>query len=422
MQDYLSEVYKNGNKTMVAKTAGQRIPSYPSEDGLNDESKRKREHLVAPHVESFNYFLDNGIHDIIKEMSTMNIKIDDHYYITLQYESVNVSYPSKKVDSADDKLTPREARERDISYSGSLVCAIKVRIFTRSEGDEEFDSIEMTLNVRYGDLPIMVMSNKCNIHNYSMKQLLAAKEEPHEVGGYFIVNGIERCVRLLQVPRRNYCMAIDRNSYKKRGPNYSEKGVAIRCVRADQSSATLTLHYLTNGGATLRFVLRKQEFLLPVILIIKSLSNISDKEFFDRVIQGDINNTFMTTRVELILYEAKKYHIQSSQQAKSYLGSLFRMYLPLDDRFSDEDCGNYLIEKYFFIHLNNLNEKLDVLIHMIRKLYSYAENKCIADNADAIMNHELLLPGHLIIMYIKEKLEDSNTVVSAGQNLLKVLY
>ena len=61
----------------------------------------------------------------------------------------------------------------------------------------------------------------------------------------------------------------------------------MRCVRSDQTSATVTLHYLNNGGATLRFVIRKQEFLLPVILVAKALVNISDKELFDRIVRYD---------------------------------------------------------------------------------------------------------------------------------------
>lgn len=40
-------------------------------------------------------------------------------------------------------------------------------------------------------------------------------------------------------------------------------------------------------------------------------------------------------------------------------------------------------------------------------LFSFAaEGKCAADNADVLMNHELLLPGHLLTMIVKEKLED----------------
>lgn len=95
-----------------------------------------------------------------------------------------------------------------------------------------------------------------------------------------------------QVQRRNYPMAIERSNYRNRGANYSDKGrvdadvylsvpcvrhvceymhekiqiikvdvyflcadflgVAMRCVRKDQSSITNTLHYLTNGSCTIR--------------------------------------------------------------------------------------------------------------------------------------------------------------------------
>ena len=78
------------------------------------------------------------------------------------------------------------------------------------------------------------------------------------------MNGIERCVRLLQVPRRNHPMSIKRANYKNRGPTYTDLGVAVRCARSngDMSSVTNTLHYLTTGGASLKFTAQKQEFLI----------------------------------------------------------------------------------------------------------------------------------------------------------------
>jgi DNA-directed RNA polymerase I subunit RPA2 len=65
------------------------------------------------------------------------------------------------------------------------------------------------------------------------------------------VNGNERCVRMLQIPRRNHPMAIQRSNYKNRGATYTDLGVAIWCARhnGDQSSITNTLHYLATGGA-----------------------------------------------------------------------------------------------------------------------------------------------------------------------------
>ena len=46
---------------------------------------------------------------------------------------------------------------------------------------------------------------------------------------------------------------------EQRGPTYSDLGVAIRCAHSneDQSSIKNTVHYLTTGGASLKFTARK---------------------------------------------------------------------------------------------------------------------------------------------------------------------
>merc|ERR1712226_392196 len=148
------------------------------------------------------------------------------------------------------------------------------------------------------------------------------------MGGYFIVNGIERCVRMLQVPRRNFATAIQRSNYKNRGNIYSDLGVAMRCARynGDQSTVTNTLHYLTTGGSTLRFAAKKQEFLIPVVLLCRALSGslsssaqsepdaaagrpggigITDEELFNRIVQGNEENTFLVARAGSLLQDAR---------------------------------------------------------------------------------------------------------------------
>lgn len=402
-------IASHDKRTMIAKTIGQRVPSFPNIEGVNEFTRRKREHAVSPHVDSFNYFIQHGIYELVKDMLAVDVKVDEGLYIKLLFTDLQIAFPTKKDDVNERKLTPREAREREISYTGNLIAKVSISI----NDDEQV----INLTSKFGDLPIMVMSERCHLNGLSTKQLLELKEEPNEVGGFFIVNGIERVIRLLQVPRRNYATAIERSSYKNRGPSYSEKGVSMRCVRPDQTSITITLHYLNNGSATLRFVLRKQEFLLPVIIIAKALVNVTDKELYDRIIQGDIQNTFLKTRLELLLRDAKAYSIFTKSQAQTYLGSLFRQFLPISDKFSDEEAGELLLQRYIFVHTNNFSAKLDCLIHMLRKLYAFAQGSCIADNADALMNHEILLPGHLLTMYVKEKLEE--TLLSIRSAILR---
>ena len=59
-------------------------------------------------------------------------------------------------------------------------------------------------------------------------QLVQAKEESVEMGGYFICNGIERIIRMLIQQRRHYIMALRRSAYHKRGNNYTDAATLIR--------------------------------------------------------------------------------------------------------------------------------------------------------------------------------------------------
>jgi len=126
-------------------------------------------------------------------------------------------------------------------------------------------------------------------------------EEGNEMGGYFVVNGIERIIRLLINQRRHYIMAMVRSAYKRRGPTFTEFATAMRCVAHDETSGTVRLHYMTNGGVRLAFVLRRQEFFIPVRgyccmsahmltflakqlgVILKALMDCSDREIFEKV-------------------------------------------------------------------------------------------------------------------------------------------
>ena len=76
----------------------------------------------------------------------------------------------------------------------------------------------------------MTRTVRCHLNGLSPKQLVGKHEEAHEFGGTFICNGIERVIRMLQIPKRNQIMAIERSSFRKRGPNYSQKACVSRYI------------------------------------------------------------------------------------------------------------------------------------------------------------------------------------------------
>lgn len=196
----------------------------------------------------------------------------------------------------------------------------------------------------------------------SSAELVKHHEEPEEFGGYFVINGNERLIRYLILPRRNHVISLLRPSFSNRGLSYTEYAVQIRCVRPDQTSVTNTLHYLSNGSAMLRFSWRKQEYIIPIMLVLKALVGASDKEIFDGVMMEDYEDTFLAGRVELLLRSFKTYTMRTGEQCLDYLGDRFRVVLGLPDDVTNGAAGAWLIQKMILVHLENPRDKFRMLL------------------------------------------------------------
>jgi len=83
------------------------------------------------------------------------------------------------------------------------------------------------------DIPIIVMSKHCHLRDLTPNQLIEKKEDSAEFGGYYIVNGNEKLVRMLIIPKRNYPIAFSRSTFTNREANFTKYAVSMRCVRKD---------------------------------------------------------------------------------------------------------------------------------------------------------------------------------------------
>lgn len=198
----------------------------------------------------------------------------------------------------------------------------------------------------------------------SSAELVRHHEEPEEFGGYFVINGNERLIRYLILPRRNHVISLLRPTFANRGPSYTQYAVQIRCVRPDQTSVTNTLHYLSNGSAMFRFSWRKQEYVIPIMLILKALVGASDKEIFEGVMMQDFDNTFLTGRVELLLRSFKMFTMRTGDQCLEYLGDKFRVVLGLPEDWTNAAVGAFLIQKMILVHLDSPREKYRMLLYV----------------------------------------------------------
>ena len=315
---------------------------------------------------------------------------------------------TNKFSTRNREIYPAECRERHASYRGKLSARLEYRI---NDGDWNERIYEL------GQMPIMVKSNRCHIEKCTPAQLIRHKEESEELGGYFIVNGNERLIRMLIVAKRNYPMAIIRSSYVNRGPLYTKFGVQIRCVRPDQTSQTNVLHYCSDGNVTFRFSWRKNEYLVPVMMILKALIETNDREIFEGLVGAagseGVKNTFYTDRVELLLRAYKVYQLHGKATTRAYLGEKFRPVMNVPADMHNEEVGTEFLRKIVLVHLGNVDvtpaqdyDKFQTLLFMTRKLYALVAGDCAVDNPDAVSNQELLLGGFLYAMILKEKLEE----------------
>jgi len=213
-----------------------------------------------------------------------------------------------------------------------------------------------------GNLPIMVRSTRCNLKGMSPAALVQRHEEAEEMGGYFVINGNERLIRFLIVPRRNHVISIFRNSFQNRGEAYSPYGVQIRCVRPDETAQTNTLHYLINGSVTLRFSWRKSEYMVPVVMVLKALEGSTDKDIFAGLVQNDFD-PFLTDRIELLLRGFKSYKLFSGKQCREFLGDRFRVVLGCPADWTNEQVGKFLLRRIVLVHLKKAEDKFRMLLY-----------------------------------------------------------
>ncbi|KAI9868665.1 MAG: DNA-directed RNA polymerase I subunit RPA2 [Trichoglossum hirsutum] len=391
---------------------------------------------VQPHIESFNAILDQGgllelgLQDIgVKSFfdgaeNGPNPKGNRLYYRIKEcfIESPRIP-PSNKFSTRNREIYPAECRERHATYRGKLRARIEFKV----------NSGEWKEAVRdLGQIPIMLKSKRCHLEKCSPHELVQHKEESEELGGYFIVNGNEKLIRMLIVSRRNYPMAITRSSFTNRGHTYSHFGMSIRSVRPDQTSQTNVLHYLNDGNVTFRFSWRKNEYLVPVMMVLKALVETNDREIFEGLIGSagskGIENTFLTDRVELLLRTYKVYALHGKSQTRAYLGEKFRVVMGVAEDLTDEQVGTEFLRKVVLVHLgvNSVTESQDsdkfrMLLFMIRKLYALVAGDCAEDNPDAVQNQEILLGGFLYGMILKERLDDwlSSVRISTREYLRK---
>jgi DNA-directed RNA polymerase III subunit RPC2 len=148
--------------------------------------------LVKQHIDSFNYFVEVDIKNIVKANNKVTSDVDPRFW--LKYTDINVGFPDRNdMTAIDKKVTPNECRLRDITYAAPIVVTIQ---YTRGKSIVQ-------RNVNVGRIPIMLRSSKCVLTGRTEAQLARMIECPLDPGGYFVVKGTEKVILVQEQLSKN---------------------------------------------------------------------------------------------------------------------------------------------------------------------------------------------------------------------------
>jgi len=145
----------------------------------------RREGIARQHLNSYNEFMESGLQSIIDEVNEVEIETAEFPY-KLKLGKIKLQRPRiMELDGSITHVAPVEARLRNLTYASPIMLECSIV--------EDGRIIESRF-IHVGDMPVMVKSNVCILHNLPESKLIELGEDPRDPGGYFVINGSERVI------------------------------------------------------------------------------------------------------------------------------------------------------------------------------------------------------------------------------------
>lgn len=92
--------------------------------------------------------------------------------------------------------------------------------------------------------------------------------------------------------------------------------------------------------------------------------------------------------------------LHTHQQCREHIGKLFRVKFPeCPKSFTNKQVADFILKQCILIHLEENEDKFNMLVFMTQKLFNFVQDKCVPEGADTTMMHELLLGKFLVCSF-----------------------
>lgn len=317
-------------------------------------------------IESFNHFVEEGMQNIINEIETvrMNPELGD---MKMKFGKAEIGRPVvKEADGSTRQIYPNEARVRNLTYSAPVFVDITPIVNGIQEKPEK---------VHVGDLPIMVKSKLCSTHGLTDKELIHNGEDPKDPGGYFIVNGTERVLVLIEE------ISPNKPIFEKEGDFVS---VRINSERSGFKQRHI-IERKPDGEISISFANIKK---VSIIVLLKALGLETDKD----ICLSISDDPRILNELYINLYQCE---VSNSDEAIDVIGRKLRV----SEDYRIERV-NQILDRYLLPHVGQETssriEKAEVLSKIVKKTVMLALDMIPQDDIDHYSNKRLLMSGELM--------------------------
>lgn len=406
---------------------------------LGDHFKRKG--FVHHQTESFDQFINVGIHKIITEepeivLNSKNGK-NPGSYTSYKVSFSNVYVPNPTVTEDTRVLRgffPAEARQRDLTYDSPIYATVTETLEIDGKEPETNQHVRVVL----GRIPIMLRSSKCYLTDMTPEERIQAGECKYDQGGYFLIRGKERV--LVSQLRGVYNTPL---VYEQRSGDKYSFSCEMRSMSEETGHSVLISAVIGVDDRTLSFSLPYIKDYIPMGVVFKAMGYRTEQfadliglscEKTKKYISLIINDSFFVEEKDdgfaLFVFENQKKVAESLQVDETTADGKRRVNDKLKEMWKNEnavdwkhkstkinalkyigqhtnhpikeserkDYAEQVVECEIFPHMgvtSTIKEKAYLLGHMIHKLLATRLGIRKPDDRDNYINKRVESPGVL---------------------------
>ncbi|MBI5872224.1 DNA-directed RNA polymerase subunit B'' [archaeon] len=336
----------------------------------------KEKGLVRFQIDSYDDFVTRRIPKVLNEIGVIKPEVPELGEFKIKLGEFKIGEPSvKEADGAVRTILPLESRIRNLTYSAPMFVEM-TPILNNIESD--------TIVVNFGDLPVMVKSKICPLSNMSKQELIQNGEDPDDPGGYFIINGTERILVMVEeiASNRIITATVSAGNVTEIARIHSEKDGYIQRHMIERKS---------DGIITISFANVNK---LPIAILLKALGLESDKDIATAIsTDPEIQEEFYAN-----LYESE---VSTKNDALDAIGK----HVKIPQKEYRMDRAIKLVDRYLLPHLgqtpDNRLEKAMFLSKAVAKIIRLHLRKIETDDLDHYSNKRLKLAGDLLEILLR---------------------